>query len=91
MFISSSRQNQNLGGEENLLVIQVSVSYILKHLEDRKAGFLPGIFSGGGTKVSEGRPGKRDLFIFIAPFVRPFSFSNRMEELGSWLVLLYTV
>ena len=34
---NSSGQNQNLGGEENLLVIQVSVRYILEHLEYRKA------------------------------------------------------
>ena len=32
-----SRQNQTLGGEENLFAIQVNVCYILKHLEDRKA------------------------------------------------------
>ena len=37
MFTSISRQNQALGGEENLLAIQVNVCYILKHLEDRKA------------------------------------------------------
>ena len=36
MFTSISRQNQTLGGEENLLGIQISVCYILKHLEDRK-------------------------------------------------------
>ena len=36
MLRSISRQNQTLGGEENLLSIQVSVSYILKQLEDRK-------------------------------------------------------
>ena len=29
-------QIQNLGDEESLLVIQVSVCYILKHLEDMK-------------------------------------------------------
>ena len=34
-FTSISRQNQTLRGEENLLDIQVSVCYILKHLEDR--------------------------------------------------------
>ena len=32
------RQDQFLEGEENLLVVQVSVCYILKHLKDRKAG-----------------------------------------------------
>ena len=37
MFTSISRQNLALGGEENLLAIQVNVCYILKHLEDRKA------------------------------------------------------
>ena len=37
MFTSISRQNQIVGGEENLLDIQVSVCYILKHLEGRKA------------------------------------------------------
>ena len=37
MFTIISRQNKTLGREENLLAIQVSVCYILKHLEDRKA------------------------------------------------------
>ena len=37
MFTSVSKQNQALGGEENLLAIQVNVCYILKHVEDRKA------------------------------------------------------
>ena len=37
MFTSILRQNRTLGGEENLFDIQVSVCYILKHLEDRKA------------------------------------------------------
>ena len=37
MFTSISRQNQTLGGEENMLAIQVNVRYILKHLKDRKA------------------------------------------------------
>ena len=37
MFTSISRQNQTLGGEENLLAIQVNICYILKHLEVRKA------------------------------------------------------
>ena len=37
MFTSISRQNQTVGGAENLLDIQVSACYILKHLEDRKA------------------------------------------------------
>ena len=37
MFTSISRQNQTSRGEENLLVVQVNVCYILKHLEDRKA------------------------------------------------------
>ena len=36
MFTGISRQNQTLGGEENMLDIQVKVCYILKHLEDRK-------------------------------------------------------
>ena len=31
-----SKQNQTVGGEENLLDIQISVCYIMKHLEDRK-------------------------------------------------------
>ena len=34
MFISSSRQSQTKRSEENLLVIQVSLCHILKHLED---------------------------------------------------------
>ena len=37
LFTNILRQNQTLGGEENLLAIQVYVCYILKHLEDRKA------------------------------------------------------
>ena len=37
MFTSISRQNQTSRGEENLLVVQDNVCYILKHLEDRKA------------------------------------------------------
>ena len=37
MFASILRENQTLGGEENLLATQISVCYILKHLEDRKA------------------------------------------------------
>ena len=37
MFPSISRQNQTLGGEENLFSIQVNVWYILKHSEERKA------------------------------------------------------
>ena len=41
MFTSISRQNQTLRVEENLLDIQVSVCYILKHLEDRKARLMP--------------------------------------------------
>ena len=39
IFTSVSRQNQPVGGVENLLDIQVSVCYILKHLEDRKASW----------------------------------------------------
>ena len=38
MFAGTSRQSQTLvGGEENLLVIQISLCHILKHLEDREA------------------------------------------------------
>ena len=37
MFTSTSRQNRTVGVEKNLLNIQVSVCYILKHVEDRKA------------------------------------------------------
>ena len=37
MLTSIARQNQTLGGEENMLAIQVKVCYILKHVEDRKA------------------------------------------------------
>ena len=37
MADNSSGKCQNLGGEENLLVTQVSVRYIQKHSEDRKA------------------------------------------------------
>ena len=37
MFAGISRQKQTVGGEENLFDVQVSVCYILKHLEDRKA------------------------------------------------------
>ena len=36
MFTSISRQNQTLGGEENMLATQVNVCYIQEHLEDRK-------------------------------------------------------
>ena len=35
MFTRISRQNQTLGGEENMFAIQVNVCYILKHLEER--------------------------------------------------------
>ena len=39
MFTSSSRYIKSDSGrcEENLLVIEISLCYILKHLEDRKA------------------------------------------------------
>ena len=37
MFTSISRQNQTLRVEKNLLDIQVSVCYILQHIDDRKA------------------------------------------------------
>ena len=37
LFTGISRQNQTLGGEDNLLAIEVNVFYILKHLEDKKA------------------------------------------------------
>ena len=36
MFTSTSRKNKTLGGEENLLDIEISVCYVLKHLEDKK-------------------------------------------------------
>ena len=37
MFTNISRQNQTLGGEENMLAIQVNVCYNLKYLEDKNA------------------------------------------------------
>ena len=37
MFTSISKQNQAVGGEENMLAIEVNVCYVLKHVEDRKA------------------------------------------------------
>ena len=37
VFTNISRQNQTLGGKENMPAVQVKVSYILKHFEDRKA------------------------------------------------------
>ena len=37
MFTSLSRQNETLGGEENIFAIHANVCYILKHLEDTKA------------------------------------------------------
>ena len=70
VFTSISRQNQTLGGDENMLAIQVKVCYILKHLE---------------------KIGKCCLFIFIPLGVTSFSFSNCTVEIGSRLVLLYTV
>ena len=38
MFVSSSKAKSKLGGDESLVVIQVSVRYILKHLKDREEG-----------------------------------------------------
>ena len=40
IFTSISRQNQTVGGVENLLDIQVSVCYIVKHLENKKASYI---------------------------------------------------
>ena len=45
MSTSISRQNQTLGGDENLLNIQVSVCYIPKHLEDSEALFVHKYYS----------------------------------------------
>ena len=45
MFISSSRQNQSLEGDENLLVIQVIVCHILKHKVGKRDMFILIVFS----------------------------------------------
>ena len=49
MFSSSSRQNQTVGGEKNLVVCQLSVCYI------------PGLYSDTLCYKIE----KRDLFILL--------------------------
>ena len=48
-------------------------------------------YSGKFMLYSNLMIGKRDLFIFTAPGVTSFSFSNCTEDLGLRLVLLYIV
>ena len=49
LALSVGRQNQTLGGKENLLIIQISVCYILRHLKIGKHDHLI-IFIALGVK-----------------------------------------